>query len=79
MMEMPERFATSPVKLVTAQNIAEELDWSRTYVYNLVSNGTLVPQRITRDGRFLFEPSYWDWAKANVPTIAKRLSDLRVE
>ena len=79
MMEMPERFATSPVKMLTAQNLAEELKWSRTYVYNMVTVGTLVPQRVTRDGRFLFEPDYWTWAKKHVEQIANRMSYLGVE
>lgn len=78
-MQMPERFQTSPVRLLTAQNIADETKWSRTQVYNFITNGTLVPQRITLEGRLLFEPSYWAWAKEHVPQIAKRMSELRVE
>lgn len=76
---MESRFRTSDVPMLTAQNIATELRWSRTYIYNRIGDGTLVPQRVTRDGRFLFEPEYWEWAKGNVPLVSKRMSDLRVE
>jgi len=78
-MEMPSRYQTSETPLLTVQYMADELKWSRTYVYNFIKDGLLVPQRVTWDERFLFEPEYWEWAKVNVPIVAKRMSDLRVE
>ena len=78
-MEMPMKYQTSQVPLLTAQNIAHYLNYSRMYIYNKIADGTLVPQRLTVDGRFLFEPEYWEWAQTHVPFVVKRLSELRVE
>ena len=50
-------------------DIAEELDWSPTYIQLLIKDGTLTPQFHTRRGVPLFTPEYWEWAKENVKSL----------
>lgn len=75
-MNLPQEFTTSPIPLWTIADIAEELQYSREWIYTLESRGIIVPQRKSLRGRSLFEPEYLAWAKVNVPIIAKRMSDL---
>jgi hypothetical protein len=78
-LELPKEFITSPVLLLTATDIADDLQFSREWVYKLKAKGIIVPQRLTAGGLSLFEPEYWEWAKTNVPTIDQRMSDLALE
>lgn len=78
-MEMPSEFATNRTPMYTDSDWARILKWSRTYVARLARAGALTPQRHTLGGRRLYEPGYVEWAKVNVPEIARRVSVLALE
>lgn len=78
-MEMPSEYATIDTPMYTDADWARILKWSRTYVARLARAGALTPQRHTLGGRRLYEPGYVEWAKVNVPEIARRMSVLALE
>jgi hypothetical protein len=78
-MEMPSGYATNDTPMYTDADWARILNWSRTYVARLANAGILTPQRRTLRGRRLYEPEYVEWAKVNVPEIAKRMSEIALE
>lgn len=66
----------SDIPLWTQSDLANELDWSLSYIQELIRDGVIVPTRRTLRGVPMFEPEYVAWLLIGEPRIAKRVSDL---